>query len=241
LENENIHPRRGAYYARIALIVVVTGFLAGTGYLYWDRMLVQFHRYHSLLLDNERISSFITSFGVAAPFAFILIQILQVVLAPVPGEATGFIGGYLFGALPGFLYSTVGLTLGSWINLFLGRFLGKKVVRRIISPDHMVKFDRILKHQGVIIFFIFFIIPGFPKDYLCLFLGVSKVPIQVLLFMSSVGRIPGTLMLSLQGAALFDKNFGLTVLLLALCLVIGILSYVFRERIYSVVDKFKEK
>jgi uncharacterized membrane protein YdjX (TVP38/TMEM64 family) len=218
-----------------------TGLLAGTAYLHWDWLLVHFHRYYDLLLDNQRISGFITSFGVAAPFMFILIQILQVVIAPVPGEATGFIGGYLFGAMPGFLYSTVGLTLGSWINLALGRFLGKKVVRKIISPAHMVKFDRILKHQGVIIFFIFFIIPGFPKDYLCLFLGVSKVPLQVLLFMASVGRLPGTLMLSLQGAALFDKNFGLTFLLLLLCLLIGGLSYVFRERIYAWMDKFKEK
>jgi uncharacterized membrane protein YdjX (TVP38/TMEM64 family) len=241
LENETVPPRRGTLYVRIALALMVAGLIAGTACMHWDKVVFYFHRYYDLLVDNERISKFIRSFGMAAPPVFILIQILQVIFAPVPGEATGFIGGYLFGALPGFLYSSVGLSLGSWVNLALGRYLGKRVVRKIISSDHMEKFDRILKHQGVIIFFLFFIIPGFPKDYLCLFLGVSKVPLRILLLMASVGRIPGTLMLSLQGAALFDKNFGLTFVLLLLCLLIGGLSYVYREGIYAWVDKFNEK
>ncbi len=49
------------------------------------------------LSDRHSISAFINSFGTLAPVVFIVIQILQVLFAPIPGEATGFIGGFLFG------------------------------------------------------------------------------------------------------------------------------------------------
>ncbi|MBU4318670.1 MAG: VTT domain-containing protein [Proteobacteria bacterium] len=241
MENETNPSRRGAFYVKIALMLILAGLLAGTAYAHWDRLVYYFHRYYDVLTDSERIKAFIQSFGMAAPLVFILVQILQVVLAPVPGEATGFIGGYLFGALPGFFYSTIGLTTGSIINLLIGRYLGNHLVRRIISPRRMVKFDRILKRQGVVVFFIFFIIPGFPKDYLCFFLGLSKVPLRILILMAGVGRIPGTLMLSLQGATLFDKNFGLTLILLLLCLLIGGVSFKYKDRIYSWVEKYNGK
>ena len=58
---------------------------------------------YRLFSDREQIRLLISSFGTSAPPVFMLIQILQVIFAPVPGEATGFIGGYLFGTLPGFI------------------------------------------------------------------------------------------------------------------------------------------
>ena len=63
--------------------------------------------------DKHWIRSVLKDAGPLAPLVFIVIQALQVVFAPIPGEATGFIGGYLFGAPLGLLYSTLGLTLGS--------------------------------------------------------------------------------------------------------------------------------
>jgi hypothetical protein len=66
---------------------------------------------YRLFSDREKIRLLISSFGNGAPPVFMLVQILQVIFAPVPGEATGFIGGYLFGTLPGFIYSSIGLTV----------------------------------------------------------------------------------------------------------------------------------
>ena len=63
--------------------------------------------------NRERVNNFVISFGSYAPLVFIGLQILQVLLAPIPGEFTGFVGGYLFGIVPGLIYSTVGLSLGS--------------------------------------------------------------------------------------------------------------------------------
>ena len=130
---------------------------------------------------------------------FIGIQIAQVIAAPIPGEATGFIGGYVFGTLTGFIYSTIGLTIGSLINFGIGRILGERFVRRLVPKERFQRMDRLINRQGVIALFIMFAIPGFPKDYLCLALGLSTLPVKLFALMTCVGRMPGTLMLEPPG------------------------------------------
>ncbi|MFH2044357.1 MAG: VTT domain-containing protein [Pseudomonadota bacterium] len=203
----------------------------------WDLTLF----YWNLLSDREQIKTFITSFGILAPIAFIAIQILQVIFAPVPGEATGFIGGYLFGALQGFIYSSIGLAVGSWINFLIGRFLGKRVIRKIIPSNYLTKFDSTIKHQGVLVLFVLFVFPGFPKDYLCLFLGISALPIKVFILLATIGRMPGTLMLSFQGASLYDKAYGPFIIITVICIVFMAIGYKYRDAIYQWVDKVNNK
>lgn len=195
-------------------------------------------RLYTLMTDRQRVTAYVTSFGAAAPLVFMAIQIFQVVLAPIPGEATGFIGGYLFGALAGCAYSTVGLTVGSWLNFVIGRFLGKKWLRKLIPEEKIRKYDHLLRHQGLLVVLVLFLIPGFPKDYLCLFLGVSTVPMRVFLLMALLGRIPGTLMLSLQGALVFEKNYFIFCLVVFINLLGLYLAYRYREAIYRWVEKF---
>nr|MBL0715814.1 TVP38/TMEM64 family protein [Desulfobacterales bacterium] len=89
-------------------------------------------RLYRLLMDRSQTEAFIRSFGPWAPVIFMAVQVCQVVLALIPGEATGFIGGYLFGAWQGFVYSSISLGLGSWINFKLGRLLGRRFIRRLI-------------------------------------------------------------------------------------------------------------
>ena len=49
--------------------------------------------------------------------------------------------------------------------------------------------------------------------------------------------MPGTLMLSLQGAAMFEKMYGLFAAVLAVCLTAAWLSYRYRENIYRWVER----
>lgn len=197
--------------------------------------------YYDIFTDRERIKALVASFGAAAPAAFISVQIFQVIFAPIPGEATGFMGGYLFGAGKGFIFSTIGLTAGSWINFMIGRFLGKRYIRRAIPSDYLRRFDVALKHQGIFVLAILFIFPGFPKDYLCLFLGISSIPVKVFIVIAALGRMPGTFMLSLQGASLYDKSYTAFALITVFFLACGIAGYVYRERLYLWIDKLNNK
>lgn len=197
--------------------------------------------YYHLLSDRDKVRDFIASFGLGAPLVFMGIQILQVIFAPVPGEATGFIGGYLFGVLQGFIYSSVALAIGSWINFSIGRFLGVRFVRKMIPVDKFEKFDSMLKRQGIIVLFLLFVFPGFPKDYLCLFLGLSTLPLKVFILLVSVGRMPGTFLLSLQGAYLFEENYVVLGLVAAVCAVLFVAIYRYRETLYLWIERFNNK
>jgi uncharacterized membrane protein YdjX (TVP38/TMEM64 family) len=218
--------------AATAAVVLLMVILAST-----PEARTEVHRWYGLVTDREWTRAAVESFGWAAPLVFIGIQIAQVIAAPVPGEATGFIGGYLFGILPGFIYSTIGLAIGSLINFGIGRMLGERFVRRLVAQERFRRIDRLVNRQGLIALFIMFLIPGFPKDYLSLALGLTTLPVKLFALMASVGRMPGTLMLSLQGAALYDRSYGLLAVVAGASLVLILLAYRYREALYRWVEK----
>jgi uncharacterized membrane protein YdjX (TVP38/TMEM64 family) len=220
------------WLAAAAACLLLLGILAATPAVWAGAC-----RWYALVTDREWLRAAVESCGWAAPFVFIGIQIAQVVAAPIPGEATGFIGGYVFGTLTGFIYSTIGLTIGSLINFGIGRMLGERFVRRLVSEERFSRIDRLVNRQGIIALFIMFAIPGFPKDYLCLALGLSTLPVKLFTLMTGVGRMPGTLMLSLQGAALYDRSYGLLAVVAGACLVLILLAYRYREALYRWVEK----
>jgi uncharacterized membrane protein YdjX (TVP38/TMEM64 family) len=226
---------------RILISAAVVCCLVLLGYVYRQYLWEKITYFYHLLSDRDQIKTFVASFGHGAPAIFIIIQILQVLFAPFPGEATGFIGGFLFGTAKGFLYSSIGLTLGSWINFSIGRFLGKRFVRKMIPGPQLDRLDKIIKRQGVIVLFVLFIIPGFPKDYLCLFLGLSTMPLKIFLILTGIGRMPGTLMLSLQGSYFFEQKYGLFAVIMVLCLIVIFLAYKYREPLYQWLEKFNGK
>jgi uncharacterized membrane protein YdjX (TVP38/TMEM64 family) len=226
---------------RILISAAVVCCLVLLGYVYRQYLWKKITYFYDLLSDRDQIKIFVASFGRGAPAIFIIIQILQVLFAPFPGEATGFIGGFLFGTAKGFLYSSIGLTLGSWINFSIGRFAGKRFVRKMIPEAQLDRLDKIIKRQGVIVLFILFIIPGFPKDYLCLFLGLSTIPLKIFLILTGIGRMPGTLMLSLQGSYFYEQKYGLFAVIMVLCLIVIFLAYKYREPFYQWIEKFNGK
>lgn len=230
-----LKPFPGKY--KILTVVIVCAFVL-LGYLYGKPLWQKFISFYNLITDRDQIKVFVTSFGSAAPLVFIIIQILQVLLAPFPGETTGFIGGFLFGTAKGFVYSSIGLTAGSWINFTIGRFLGKRYVRKLIPPAQLDRLDKIVKRQGVIVLFVLFVFPGFPKDYLCLFLGLSTIPLKVFIILAVIGRMPGTLMLCLLGSFVFEQWYGLFALILGVCLILVLLAYRYREDLYQWLEKF---
>jgi uncharacterized membrane protein YdjX (TVP38/TMEM64 family) len=206
---------------------------------FWEPLWAWLSPYYEIATDKEKVQAFIKAAGPLAPLVFITLQSFQVVFAPIPGEATGFLGGYIFGVPLGLAYSTMGLTLGSSAAFLLGHWLEKRFVTRIVSADTMKRFDFLMDHQGALVAFILFLIPGFPKDYLCFILGLSPMDFWVFLAICTIGRIPGTLMLTLQGAQVYKGNYWNTIILFGLCLLLAGLAYYFRETLYNWIRRLE--
>jgi len=157
--------------------------------------------------DSEMLFQLIQEHHKSAVLIFISLQALQVVAAPVPGEVTGFAGGVLFGTVGGIIYSTIGLTIGSWIAFLLARAAGRPLVEKVVNPETIKRYDYVMKHKGLFLAFLMFLIPGFPKDYLCFLLGLGHMRQSDFLLVSTVGRLLGTTLLTIEGSLFRDKRY----------------------------------
>lgn len=216
-------------------VILLAGMAGVSLWVWWD-LLVDLTR---TLSDRERLQGWLRAAGPWGPLLFIAVQALQVVLAPIPGEATGFLGGFLFGVPLGFLYSTIGLTIGSVLAFLAGHWLGQRLVVKILSPETMRRFDFFMDHQGALAAFFLFLFPGFPKDSLCFILGLSPMSLKLFVILVFFGRMPGTLMLTLQGAKVYEGEYLLFALILGFCLVVGGLMYYYRETVYDWIRRLE--
>lgn len=223
--------RRIALWACIGVVGALC--IAATLYVCYsaDPVVAKYREFVRFYSNRREVKIFLTRFGPYAPIPFISLQALQVVFAPIPGEVTGFLGGYVFGTWLGFLYSTIGLTVGSAGAFGLGRWLGSHVVRRMISDTIYHRFDFIARTGGELVALLFFLIPGFPKDYLCFLLGVSPMPFGTFLIITTFGRMPGTWLLSIQGAKVRGAHYLDFVIFLAAAAMLALLAYNYRESI----------
>lgn len=218
-------------------LVLVCLLLFGLILLHNSIMSAGFEGLSDLISNRDRVRYFISSFGPLAPLAFIGVQVMQVIVSPIPGEATGFMGGYLFGAIQGFFYSTIGLTLGSWLAFSISRLFSPYMARRLTGSKAYNKLNFLVQREGLLIAFLLFLIPGFPKDYLCYLLGLSIMPTSAFMIISTIGRMPGTLMLVLQGSKVFEQQYSSFLILMGISFAVAIPSYVFRERIISSLSR----
>ena len=187
--------------------------------------LLRLYRDHTFLHEQLK------ALGWLAPVGFILIQALQVVVSPIPGEAAGFLGGYLFGLTLGFVYSTIGLTLGTMAAFWIGRWLGGSVLARYARHPVFARFGFLMEAEGAILAFVVYLIPGFPKDVVSYLFGISPMPAWIFALVSTLGRMPGTWVLSAQGARTATGQYVELALLTAAVAAVALPLYYYRHQI----------
>ncbi len=203
----------------------IGGFIAASTYILYATGLFDF------FTDKQRLVGFIREHRAYAAFIFIGLQTAQVIAAPVPGEVTGFAGGILFGTLWGIVFSTIGLTLGSWLAFGLSRLLGRPLVEMVVNPETIKKYDYVMKHKGMFLAFLMFLIPGFPKDILCYILGLGHMGQREFLLVSTIGRLLGTTLLTIGGAFFRNERYGAFFTLTGISIGVILLVMIFRENI----------
>jgi len=170
--------------------------------------------------DPEQVREMVVKAGAWGPLVFILLQVIQVFIAPIPGQMIGLAGGYLFGPFWGIVYITVGATIGFTLIFFLTRKLGRPFIECIISPKALKKFDHLTREKGVLVFFLIFLLPAFPDDIISFIAGLTTIRIRTLVLISLAGRLPGYIMLCLAGNGLAYKNINYVI---AIFLVMAVL------------------
>ena len=167
--------------------------------------------------------------GFWAPVAFVGMVVLQVVVAVIPGEPLEIAAGYAFGALEGTLLCILGTWIGGLTVFLLVRRFGTRAVE-VFFPLEKLNELKFLKNERRLTFWVFlvFFLPGTPKDVLCYFVGLTKLPLKTWVLVSAVARIPSIVTSTVGGDALGMQNYTFAAAVFAATLVIsgaGLLLY----------------
>jgi uncharacterized membrane protein YdjX (TVP38/TMEM64 family) len=186
----------------------------------------------------EAIRQSVLGLGGFAPLGMILLEALQVIIAPVP-PVTMVASGYTFGFLHGSVYSFIGMTLGSATVILFSRKYGKPAVDSLISDAHMERFHHLTEGHGYFVLGALFVAPGFPHDILCYVAGLTDLEFRKLIAAVSLSRIPVLLGLVLAGDSIASSRIQVAVFILAAFALIGLFTVENEEKLMSYARKFR--
>lgn len=157
--------------------------------------------YHPDIIDHfrslEELNSFLEQYKTAGIFVYLILQVIQILIPVIPGQALQLAAGYLYHFLPGLALSLLGIGMGTAVSFSLARFLGHDAMVLIFGREKMQHYVRTLNSKRAYqIIFLLYVMPGFPKDFICFAAGISEIRLVPFLVLSLVGRTPA-LMLSL--------------------------------------------
>ena len=88
----------------VVVILLLAGLIAAL--IAWWRPIYDF------VTDQEQMQAWVEGLGAWGPMAIILLEMIQALLAPIPGQAIEAVSGYLYGPWLCTLYPIIGMAIG---------------------------------------------------------------------------------------------------------------------------------
>jgi uncharacterized membrane protein YdjX (TVP38/TMEM64 family) len=191
----------------------------------------------NLVQDPEQFRRSLEDMGGSQYFFIILIQVLQIVVFPLPGQLSVIIAG-LFGSswgwILGFIVTLLGLTIGAVIAFLIGRYFFRDwISRKLAGNKTWQKFAGLSGGKGLWIIGLIYVVPGLPNDFMCYVLGLSRAPLSKFILVTTVCRIPNVIITFFLGYFLGFSNWWIVGLITGAIIIITFLGYRYRQRIES--------
>jgi uncharacterized membrane protein YdjX (TVP38/TMEM64 family) len=154
----------------------------------------------AVLSNQEIISTYLKQYGALGPIVLAVAQLIQVLVAFIPGHVFLIAGGYVYGLLPGFLMNLTFVVTASQIAFMIARWTGRPFVNKIVSQTMVDKWEKIVEEKGMLFFTIAFVLPVFPTDVMNFVAGLSGISPRKFFIANLFGRMPGIMMLTLIGS-----------------------------------------
>ena len=171
----------------IAMFGVMYMWLIGNDLLYIFSSVTQF-------------KNFILATGHAGVVVYIAIQILQVVVLPIPAAVICISGALIYGPFFGAMYCSIGVIIGSIISFWLGRVFGCRLVSWVVGRQNAIKYASVLTSKGKSFLPLAFLLPLFPDDILCLIAGITDMKFDYFIFVTIVFRPISVVFMALFGS-----------------------------------------
>ncbi|MBV0926276.1 TVP38/TMEM64 family protein [Halomicroarcula limicola] len=196
-------------------------------------------QYAPFIFDAQALREWISQFGVFAPLVFVLLQALQVIVAPIPGQILALVAGYLFGPVAGTVYSLAGVLLGSAVAFSLAKRFGRPLVERLLHEDVMTRFDGFVDRVGIPGLLAFVLIPGLPDDAICFLSGLTTWRLRTFLAVIIVGRFPAYVITVYAGGELANGQVTSALVLISAVILFSVIGYQKQDAIRELIQQMR--
>lgn len=192
------------------------------------------------------IQNWIGERGIWGILILLGLQVLQVIIAFIPGEPMELLAGALCGALGGTVLCLTGTVLASACIFALSRRYGRRLLALLGFGEKQVAQWKWLQRdeqseKADMVIFLVFLIPGTPKDMLTYVVGMTRVSLKRFLCLSTLARVPSVLSSTLIGSSVIQGEGETALILMLITGLLGILGIEAREKILAFCRRVREK
>ena len=222
-EDPEIDVRRKALRRRVLIGLVAAASI--TALLCWEYL----PGLLTWLADARAVRAFVSDHAFVSRLAMLGINIVQVLLAFLPGEPVELASGYAFGFWEGTALCLVASGLATSMIYWATRRWGWKLVGLFFDRSLFDRFSWLKSAKRLeLIMLIVFLIPGTPKDFLTYFAGLTNMRFLPVVLIATFGRIPSIVTSTIAASAVGSGNWPLvacTLVASAFLLAVGGLMY----------------
>lgn len=165
---------------------------------------------------------------------FLALQILQIVVALIPGAVVQVLGGVLFGGFWGTLLCVLGTFLGEAIVFYVVRRFGKPFVEAVIDSKNIKRLSFLQDTKKCeLAVFILFLIPVMPKDALTYIAPLTRIKPSAFFLLSMLARSPWLVVSNVFGSSLESGNLLIMVIMVAIVAVGGVVGILYKDKIIN--------
>lgn len=222
-EDMGIKLRRKALCRRVLIGLVAAA--AVTALLCWEYL----PGLLAWLADARAVRAFVADHAFVSRLTMLGINIVQVLLAFLPGEPVELASGYAFGFWEGTALCLVASGLATSAIYWTTRRWGWRLVGLFFDRSLFDRFSWLKSAKRLeLIMLIVFLIPGTPKDFLTYFAGLTNMSFLPVVLIATFGRIPSIVTSTITASAVGSGNWPLvacTLVASAFLLAVGGLMY----------------
>ncbi len=146
--------------------------------------------YSVLTNDEAAIEVTIEQAGFLAPIAFIIIVLIEVIIAPIPGGPLYFTAGILFPPLLGAALVLIGNIIGAYIAFTLAKFYGREIIQKFLKERDLRLLDKFSKEKGSLTLFLLRINPLTSTDFFSYLAGTTQMSKKKFMIATILGLTP---------------------------------------------------
>lgn len=189
----------------------------------------------------ERMGAYIARCAPWSHLAYFGVQLVSVIVAPIPSNITAAAGAYLFGLWPSFLLTWGAVTGGSALVFALARALGQRFASQFVNEKLSEKYLDLIRRKRDVFLALAFLFPFFPDDLLCILAGLTDISFRGFLLLVVLARPWGLLVACMVGSATVSIPLWGMALLGGLGLALFLLAMKYGDRLEeSIIRRLKQ-